>query len=366
MAEMILADDQMSVVSGIGVSNWMEVPLPTGRIEVPAWCKGVHVNWAYGVGNAPDVTVKSVGAMYDWPDQRWAREDKKTYIARHEDGRAQVLYHGGEISECAAYRIVDDAPPPPQPAGDRCTYGWGMSREEGWASHVRQTRSVWDHWHHVETERGTPCINTARAAGEKQLNYLRSVGIFSSAARVETIAATCTTAQGGFGGAVYWLTMLDGSLHALRGPWHGGAPEGRVEVRHVDTTAPRYANPDRWLRGKPWHHRGSGGPSVYLTEDLFLRIIARFAPHVGIARVEHSYGVRLEPYRLAWNKPKALIYGDEHARARRNQPAGEFWRMYWDSRGSYCGTLRKPSYGFGTDAAHQEYLRCVAGEIRNG
>ena len=158
------------------------------------------------------------------------------------------------------------------------------------------------------------------------------------------INVRATEQQQGYAGAHIWITMTDGETLVLRGPWHGGAPAGYVEVYTVDMDSKYNAN-DRWNLARPWHKRSSTY-GLYITEDLFLRIIARFCPHIRVARVNHSYGNRLNAYRAEWGMPKEFIYEIERGRATRHEPAGEFWRVYWDAHEGYCGSMRIPKYGF--------------------
>lgn len=171
-------------------------------------------------------------------------------------------------------------------------------------------------------------------------------GYIEMVADCKEVEVLATTQQDGYGGAHYWLTMEDGSDLVLRGPWHGGAPPGYVEVSAFDVSDPLYQG--KWSRSRPWYRRG-GGPGVYITEDLFMRIVSTFCAHARVARVGHSYGARLEPYRAEWGMPKAAIYEVERQRAGAYQPAGPNWRVYWDGTGSYCGNLRVPSYGYSDD-----------------
>ncbi len=316
---MILSDEQMGAAFGGGVAGWAPVERPTGRFAVPDWVRGAHINWHNGYGNAPDVTLKALGSLYRWPDQRWVKEGVSTYISRHPDGRASILYHDGAVSLCGAWRIMR--------AGKQETHQWRV----------------------VDPYRGEAPKQTAlRKANEHMAQVAKFSMPEEQAERtVEVKAVKATSLQGGFGGDGYWLTMMDGSELVLRGPWHGGAPAGYVETGVCDVTAESYIRDtnSRWYRGKPWFQRG-GGPSVYLTEELYLRIMARYCPHAPIARVKHGYGARLEPFRAEWEAPKALIYELEIERARKGEPAGPFWRVYWDSTGGYCGSLRMPTHGF--------------------
>lgn len=171
-------------------------------------------------------------------------------------------------------------------------------------------------------------------------------GYIELVAHCKEVEVLATTQQDGFGGAHYWLTMEDGSDLVLRGPWHGGAPAGYVEVTLCDVTAQTYGG--KWARSRPWYLRYSGG-MLYIKEELFLRVVAKYCAHAKVARVGHSYGVRLEPYRAEWAMPKAAIYDIEIDRCRQKQPAGPNWRVYWDGTNTYCGSLRVPEYGYSSE-----------------
>lgn len=183
-------------------------------------------------------------------------------------------------------------------------------------------------------------LDLVKSHGGKVMQSYRNKIVHLADCRAEFKTLDVTSQQSGFGGDGYLLTMDDGSERMLRGPWHGGAPDGFVEITAVDVEQDRSA----WLQRKPWHRRG--GTGTYITEDLFLRIVAAHQPHVGVARVGHKYGARLEPFNLDWDMPKALAYSVEHQRAQRGEPAGKHWRLYWDGSERYCGSLRIPTHGF--------------------
>lgn len=309
----MLSDEQMSCVSGAGVGDWSEVVRPTGSHPLPDWVKDAHIDWMDGCGNAPDVRIKAIGSVYRWPDQRFEKIGK-AYIARHPDGRVAVHYHDGAVSTCCAYRILVDGKP--------TAFPWKIA-DKGYTETSEKAA-------HREADKWMANLRTFHDKKGLKLE-----------AEFKTVQAT--TQQDGFGGSYYWLTMIDGSELVLRGPWHGGAPEGYVEVGTVDVTGPYFAT--GWSRGKRWYKR-TGGPSVYLTEELYLRIVARYCPHAPIARVQRSYGTRLEPFRAEWGCPKSFIYELELERNRRKEPAGPFWRVYWDGTNRYCGSLRMPTHGF--------------------
>ncbi|KVL59297.1 hypothetical protein WT01_15830 [Burkholderia cepacia] len=284
--------------------------------------RGAHVRWWNGASNAPDVKLKVSGNVLDWAGKTWAKEGNAMHIARSDDGRAAVLYHRGAITRMAAWRVFANGSP--------FTIEWT----------VPQSRLGGESWE-----------DAARREGEKHLAYIQSFDSDMPAAYGKVIRrADChlivkvldvTERQEGFGGSGYLLSMTDGSERLLRGPWHGGAPAGYVEVTAVDTSK----SPDKWEARRAWHRRG-GYAGLYITEDLFLRIMARHCAHVPIARVQRTYGTRLEPFRVEWGVPKSEIIELERGRAERKEPAGEFWRVHWDARECYCGTLRIPTFGF--------------------
>lgn len=301
---MDLSPEQMNIVTGSEISGWNPVELPTGRQEVPAWCLGAHVNWRNGYGNAPDVTLKVRGRVAQWTGQRWVKEGKKLYIARHDDGRALAYYHGGAV---ALAKLLDRRKP---------------------------------------------------GGGYEHL-----------VANCPTIEVMATEKQDGFGGSEYWLTMEDGSDLVLRGPWHGCPPDGYIEVHMTDVEYQGYQNPSRYDRNKPWHQRSGGGGFLYISNALFLRIVAHYLPHVRLAMVTHSYGTYLEPYRAEWAAPKEAVYALERLRAYAKEPAGPNWRMYWDQTGGYCGTFRAPEHGYRAEVhpgdMHKQHEVDAAEALRN-
>jgi hypothetical protein len=318
---MHLSDDQMAAVVGSAASSFAPVALPTGRQSLPHWVRGAHVDWMNGCANAPTLTVKVRGNVRQWDGMVWSKVNGKCYMARHADGRAEVLYHDGGVFRAVAWRIF---------AGDEpVTYRWTVAEpRHGETMEQAATREAQKHLDLVKSHSG------------KTMQSYRNKRVKLDDCRAEFKTLDVTSQQGGFGGDGYLLTMDDGSERMLRGPWHGGAPDGFVEITVVDVEQDRSA----WLTRKPWYRRG--GTGTYVTEDLFLRIVAAHQPHAGVARVGHKYGSRLEPFNLDWDMPKALAYSLEHQRAQRGEPAGKHWRLYWDGSERYCGSLRIPTYGF--------------------
>lgn len=318
----MLSDEQMAVVSGSRNGEWVDIPLPTGRQQLPAWVRGAHVDWHDGVANAPTVSINVRGDVMRWDGMVWSREPGGMYIARNEDGRACVHHHNGEVklTTLKRYRTAD---------GELHVY----APEKSGLSNII----------------GPDCCFSDRIQPGEWVD-------------VEMLA---TTKQDGYGGAEITLNMVDGTELVLRGPWHVGAPPGYVEVRCCDSTL-RYG----WERKKEnrrWHTRSIGG-SLYITYDLFMLIVAAYLPHIKVAAVQKSYGPRLEAYRAEWGRLKYEIYELERARACNKKPAGPFWRTYWDGKNTYCGSFRKPEYGYRSEVhegdRHKQFEVDQADELR--
>lgn len=344
----MLSDEQMNIVTGPGIAGWEEIERPVGRQPLPDWVVGAHVDWGNGHCGAPRVHLKVHGDVYQWADQRWQKHGTALYMTRHHDGRAKVHHHDGGSSPSTAWRLIDPAPPPHRPAGERPMFltlaELNAGITEPWEREVRECHAARRAWRAVDpTDYRGSHFDKAMAAARKDLDWLQGRGMFSAEAIIETQAITVTTQQDGYGGSNYFLTMLDGSTHVLRGPWHRGAPDGYVEVTTFDATERPAWRRDR---GRPWHKLG-GTAGLYVTEDLFLRIVARFAPHAPMARVHHSYGWRVEPFRAEWGMPKFHIYEAERQLAAAKLPAGPNWRVYWDRSECYCGSPcpEVPTYG---------------------
>lgn len=280
---MTLSDEQMSCVTGSENSTWKNIPLPTGIQSLPVWCLDAHVNWHDGVANMPTITIKVRGTVQNWTGKVWRKEGKGAYIAAHPDGRCCVHYHEGQVSMA---KVAD--------------------------------RRNWK-----------PNYDFDGSNGPK------------FPPEVEVMA---TAQQSGYGGAHFWLKMTDGSDLVLRGPWHGGPPPGYVEV-YCNNVEGEYYNSEKPGKERPWYRRSSSA-GLFISEDLFLRIVAAYLPHIRVASVEKSFGRRLEAYRAEWDSLKYDIYTLERVRAINNEPAGQFWRTYWDGTTAYCGNLRVPTYGF--------------------
>lgn len=247
-----------------GIANeltWHEIERPIGPQPIPAWCKGAHVDWHNGYANSPSIRLKVIGDVREWEGKTF-RQESSRYIAEHADGRAEQYAHNGPV----ALRPVR------------------LFRRPDGSLH-RNIRSG-PEWY--EPRDGVTCWPP----------HGYEPGEWIDAERL------ATTQQGGFGGSTIWVTMIDGREIALRGPWHVGAPAGFAEVAYVDATDAYYR---RSSHKRPWHDRG-GRAGLYLREDVFVRILSRFLPHLPIASVTYGGCTTLEPFKAEWGEPKRLVY----------------------------------------------------------
>jgi hypothetical protein len=280
---MFLSDQQMQAVRhGFGENTYEWLELPEGPQPIPGFVRGARIEWSDGFGNAPSLLLKTNTEAREWPGKVFQKEGSR-YMAESGDGRAEIHYHSGAILWSKLNRRARCIPPVFNAPG----HGW-------------QGEAHW--WQEYE--------------------------------------GFATTAQEGYGGSSWPIVLAAGTafdLHLPRpkliewarqefdkvpivleqdtelvlvGPWHGGAPEGWVEVSYVDMSSRySYMNPEaqaRYLKHgekrKWWQHTARAG--LFITEDLFVRIVARFAPECRMARVTSNGWTHLEPVRPDWNEPK--------------------------------------------------------------
>lgn len=216
-------------------SAWQWAEVPTGPQPLPAWAKGLHIEWLDGYGNRPEYKLRADCDLRQWPGQAWEKSGGY-YHARHEDGRLQQLVHRGELRF--------------QPA------------------------AFWD-----------------------------------SAARCRRETMRWQTPQDeGFGGHCFELQLTDGREAVLRGPWSGSSPAGYLPCSYI------YLRGWRPMPGRRWWQVG-GLAGLYITEDLWLRLLAFYHPTYRAARVwpvglDGSRG-RLEPVRPDMDAPKHMSPADQ-------------------------------------------------------
>lgn len=259
---MDLSDEQMgsAMFGARGVEcTWEPITLPEGPRPIPAWCAGLHVDFVDAYSNAPRFKLKTTSNARDWPEKRFERKGR-LFLAVAPDGRAEAYYHDSALRPTMLRRF----------------------RAEDGALHQYR-----------------PSL--------PQTDIFHSPGLIPGEwVEVERLV---TTQQEGFGGAHIDITMTDGAEVTLRGPWHGGAPEGFVETAYVDVSSPWRAQP---RPGRPfcWHNAGGVG-GLFVAEATFLDIFARFAPHLTLAHVHNGLGTRVQPLKPEWSEPKDWVMARE-------------------------------------------------------
>lgn len=224
--------------------TWID--LPVGRQPLPAWCTGLEVGWADGYGNIPGVCLRTNTDAREWKDKRFVFEGECYYRACSDDGRLEQHAHSGQLT----WRDDREAWVSTQDAG----YGgaaWSILMQP-YLKVERQGKKRWNRYDDWSDWKDTYFFQPGR------------------------------------------------NRVILCGPWHVGAPAGYIEVSYVDTSRPDV------YRNRRWHDR-TARAGLYITEDLWLRLIARFQPTVRVARCIYGWsgpeGI-LEPVREDWDEPK--------------------------------------------------------------
>lgn len=75
--------------------NWVD--LPVGPQPLPAWLRGLHIDWMEAVINPPRVTLKTRGDVLEWPNQVFRQEGSR-YISESGDGRAVQYVYAGDLA----------------------------------------------------------------------------------------------------------------------------------------------------------------------------------------------------------------------------------------------------------------------------
>jgi hypothetical protein len=246
--------------------SWVEVERPVGPMPTPSWCKDVHINWMDGLGNSPEIRLKTDGTEGDWPGKCFTYHKGGVYIAKHEDGRLECHGHDGAVTmgKVKMFRRAD---------GEL-------------AQHRR-----WGHeWGHLQEPGILGTDGLGRKCGHEPGEWVE-------------VDHLVTTQQQGYAGRGFRILRDDGQYVMLRGPWHIGAPAGYVGVITVDCS-----EPDAWIarrRLKWWNRTGCFG--LFLRQDALINIISRYQAHIRLAFVTHSYGgPYLEPLKPEWNAPKGF------------------------------------------------------------
>ena len=225
------------------------VDLPVGPQPIPDWCTGLAIGWADGYGNIPGVCLKTNTEALNWPDKRFVFEGDRYYRAYSDDGRLEQHAHSGQLSW----------------QNDR--QAWVSTPDEGYGG------SSWEimmkPYRKVERE------------GKKRWS--------------------CYDKWSDWKDTYFFQPGRDKVI--LVGPWHVGAPTGYIEVSYVDTSRPDLY----WKRGRRWYDR-TARAGLYITDELWLRLIARYQPTLRVARCFYGWSSPeglLEPVREDWDEPKA-------------------------------------------------------------
>mgnify|MGYP001796906552 CR=1 FL=1 len=123
---------------------------------------------------------------------------------------------------------------------------------------------------------------------------------------VET-SMLATTKQEGFAGHDFWITLDTGEKAVLRGPWHGGSPDGYEEVSYWSSQMKHFAKPNSkyW---RPWWERGGVG-GLFLSQQVWVDIVSTYQAHLELAEVKRyarTNKIYIEQLKPEWSAPKGL------------------------------------------------------------
>lgn len=126
----------------------------------------------------------------------------------------------------------------------------------------------------------------------------------------ETFTMLATTQQDGYSGRHFDITMKDGRDIRLRGPWHGGAPDGYQEVYYYIDDRQEYKCRPGSRHYRTWHDRG-GFFGLYVQHEVMIDILSTFQPHLELAWVERIIGKQtyrtVEPLMPETGLPKGIF-----------------------------------------------------------
>lgn len=108
-----------------------------------------------------------------------------------------------------------------------------------------------------------------------------------------------TSQDRGYGGREFTLQMDDGLTVHLLGPWSGSHPDGWNEYAYVEMNCDYYRRNMKLKRD--WFNTVATAGTAF-SDTLILQAIAKFAPHLRMAKLEQVAGV--QPYMVEWGGPK--------------------------------------------------------------
>lgn len=248
--------------------KWESVERPVGPQQIPSWAVDAHVDYVDDYSNSPRYQIRTRGEVHKWGPMLF-RKVGSGYVCEHEDGRLVQHAHSGSIveDEVQMFRSEDGT--------------------------LRQYRRYGPEWY---VER--PNVQVWPKHGHEPGEFVK-------------VKKRCTTKQDGYGGAHIFIKLEDGEDLVLRGPWHVGAPEGYQEFTTNDVDGGQWRFSKRGARRKWWQSGGTFG--IFLRRDTFLKIMARFEPHVEFLALDDSaFGTSLEATKSEWEYlPKSVWQENE-------------------------------------------------------
>jgi hypothetical protein len=144
-------------------------------------------------------------------------------------------------------------------------------------------------------------------------------------------------------GVVAPTPIKAGTPLRLRGPWHGGAPDGYLEISYdIDEEVTKQMG---WLRKRRTRWHSSGGYfGLYIKPDVFLNIAATFQPHIQWAWVTDCGDRRLEPLVPQTRLPKGLYVAPADCPGHDYAHSGSSAKENPFDQCKFCGQRRDPNW----------------------
>lgn len=314
----------------MSVRNFERIGLVEGPRKLPLWARDAHIDWMDGYGNSPHLKVRCRTdplAFAKFGNPAWEKVGSKTWIAER-DGVAAVHYHEGAV----------------RPA--------------------KFTRKIGGEWDITKPQLldGEPWIDTTGLWPDQIPNAKPKMG----GTEHETFTMLATTQQEGYAGRHFDITLKDGTDVRLRGPWHGGAPDGFVELYydiddHLAKTAGRPNN--RWYR--KWYARG-GYFGLFMRPEVLLDIFATFLPHVPWAMVADEKRCTLQPLRPETGLPKGFHVDPARCPGHRYGMTAYQSGPHPGDRCALCNERRDPSWVSPYERKPAQAIEARRAETRSG
>jgi len=283
------------------------IELAAGPRILPPWARDLHVEFMHGWGNRPRYKVRCRTDPLEFtrdgsPVWTWQKHkaDSRCWKAER-DGVAAVHYHGGRISM------------------------------QTFDKHVRwiEKPSKENSWNGAEERSEYRMLATSHSEGYGGRHF-------------DITMAECELPV--FADGVTTMTKIEaGTPLRLRGPWHGGAPDGYLEISYDIDEKIDESMGWRAHRRPPWYRRG-GYFGLYIKPEVFLDIAATFQPHLEWVWVTDRVGRHLEPLVPQTGLPKGLHVdpadcpGHDYTRSGSSTNDNPFDQC------KFCGERRDPNW----------------------